>query len=356
MATPEPADPPAAPPPPPAPPADRRRRRILIVALALLLTAGVATAAFLLAPRSETAAPVPSPTPSATPKATPKPSTKPTPEPAPTALNILLIGSDSRVDQRGAAAAGKAADQRADTMVFIHVPANRQRVYGISLMRDLWVTIPGHGEAKINASLQMGGIPLATRTVESLLGQHINQTVMVDFQTFTALNDAVGGVDVNVKQAFTSSIDPAVHFPAGVNRLKGARALDFVRERKAFVDGDYQRVRNQQSFLKAVLAKVVKQSVKDRATARKVAAIALPRITVSPALTLETLTRLTYSFRTTPAGGGVFFTLPTAGVGTSADGQSIVLQDPAATAGVAAALRANKLDTYVAVHKLQNGN
>lgn len=353
MATPEAAEPPAAPPPPPT---GRRRRRILFAALGLLLTAGIAAAAFLMAPRTENAAPPQTPAPSATPTATKKPKPTPPPEPPPTALNILLVGSDSRVNQRGAAAAGKPSTQLADSIVFLHIPANRKQAYGISLMRDLWVDIPGHGQAKINSSLLLGGLPLVTRTVESLLGQHVNHTVMVDFQTFAALTDAVGGVDVNVKLPFESTIDPGVRFPAGVNRLNGARALDFVRERKAFVDGDYQRVRNQQTFLKAVLTKVVKQGATDRATARKLATTALPRITVTPGLTLDALARLAFSFHTTPANGAVFFTLPTAGVGTSADGQSIVLEDPAATAEIAAALRANKLSNYVAAHKLQNGN
>ena len=348
MARPEPAEPPAA---HPAAPAGRRRRRFLFAVLGLLLAAGVAAAFLLSLPRTPDAGSMQSPVPSAA--VTPSPT--PRPEPPPTTLNILLIGSDSRVNQRGAAAAGKVSDQRADTLVFLHLPANRQQVYGISLMRDLWVSIPGHGEAKINASLELGGIPLATRTVESLLGQRINHTVMVDFQTFAALTDAVGGVDVMVKLPFTSTIDAGVAFSAGVNRLNGARALDFVRERKAFVDGDYQRVRNQQTFLKAVLAKVVRQSVADRAAARKLAATVLPRVTVVPALTLDALARLTFSFRKTPA-GGVFFTLPTAGDGTSDDGQSIVVQDPAKTAELAAALRANKLGSYVAGHKLQNGN
>lgn len=353
MATPEAAEPPAAPPPPPT---GRRRRRILFAALGLLLTAGIAAAAFLMAPRTENAAPPQTPAPSATPTATKKPKPTPPPEPPPTALNILLVGSDSRVNQRAAAAAGKPSTQLADSIVFLHIPANRKQAYGISLMRDLWVDIPGHGQAKINSSLLLGGLPLVTRTVESLLGQHVNHTVMVDFQTFAALTDAVGGVDVNVKLPFESTIDPGVRFPAGVNRLNGARALDFVRERKAFADGDYQRVRNQQTFLKAVLTKVVKQGATDRATARKLATTALPRITVTPGLTLDALARLAFSFHTTPANGAVFFTLPTAGVGTSADGQSIVLEDPAATAEIAAALRANKLSNYVAAHKLQNGN
>lgn len=353
MATPEAAEPPAAPPPPPT---GQRRRRILFAALGLLLAVGIAAAAFLMAPRTENAAPPQTPAPSATPTVTKKPKPTPPPEPPPTALNILLVGSDSRDNQRAAAAAGKPSNQLADSIVFLHIPANRKQAYGISLMRDLWVDIPGHGQAKINSSMLMGGLPLVTRTVESLLGQHINHTVMVDFQTFAALTDAVGGVDVNVKLPFESTIDPGVRFRAGVNRLNGARALDFVRERKAFVDGDYQRVRNQQTFLKAVLTKVVKQGATDRATARKLATTALPRITVTPGLTLDALARLAFSFHTTPANGAVFFTLPTAGVGTSADGQSIVLEDPAATAEIAAALRANKLSNYVAAHKLQNGN
>ncbi len=354
MVSPEAPEPPAGKPAGPGP-AGPRRRRILFIALGLLLTAGLAAAVVvLLAPPPPRAAPAPSTAQRAS--AAPSPTPTPTPEPPPTALNILLIGSDSRVDQRAAATAGKASDQRADTLVFIHLPANRQQVYGISLMRDLWVTVPGHGEAKINASLQLGGIPLVTKTVESLLGQRINYTVMVDFQTFAALTDAVGGVDVNVTVPFSSTFAPGVSFPAGVNRLNGARALVFVRERKAFVDGDYQRVRNQQNFLKAVLAKAVKQGAADRTAARRLAATVLPRITAVPAPTLDALARLTVSFRSTPAGGGVFFTLPTAGDGTSDDGQSIVLQDPAATAEIAAALRANTLGSYVAAHKLQNGN
>lgn len=352
MATPEAPEPPAGTPPDPR--RAGRRRRILFLVLGLLLTAGLAAAVVLLAPRTENAAPAQSPAPSAAPKPKPKPT--PPPEPPPTALNILLVGSDSRVNQRGAAAAGKASDQRADTLVFLHLPADRKWVYGISLMRDLWVTIPGRGEAKINASLEMGGLPLAARTVGSLLGQRIDHTVMVDFQTFAALTDAVGGIEVPVKLPFTSTIDPGVVFKAGVNRLNGARALDFVRERKAFADGDYQRVRNQQTFLKAVLAKAAARGLADPAAARKLAATVLPRVTVSPALTLDALARLTRSFRSTPAGGGIFFTLPTAGDGFSADGQSIVLQDRAATAEVAAALRGGRLAAYVTAHKLQNGN
>jgi hypothetical protein len=82
----------------------------------------------------------------------------------------------------------------------------------------------------------------------------------------------------------------------------------------------------------------------------------LPHVSVTPGLTLETLERLAFSLRAVPPGNGTFFTLPTAGIGTSTDGQSIVLQDQAATAEVAAALSSGTLADYVAARNLQDGN
>jgi LCP family protein required for cell wall assembly len=304
-------------------------------------------------PATPAAAPARTPTP--TPSAPPSPT--PTPEPPAVALNILLIGSDSRVNERAAAAGGAASDQRGDALVLIHLPADRQGVYGISIMRDLWVNIPGHGAAKVNAGLELGGLPLMTKTVEALLGQHIDHTVMLDFQGFAAMTDALGGVDVNVKRAFTSTADDRVYFPAGMNRLNGLEALAFVRERHAFADGDYQRVRNQQTFLKAVMAKMASEGrLADRDTVRKLIKTVLPHVTLDASFTLESLENLAFSLRSTAPGRGVFFTLPTAGTGFSRDGQSIVLQNPAATAAVSAALGSGTLARYVAANNLQNGN
>ncbi|MEO5993286.1 MAG: LCP family protein [Arthrobacter sp.] len=338
-----------------APGVAHRRRTVIIALIAGLAVLAVAAAALLLnMPRTETAAPVQtSPAAQQSPAATPAP----TPDPPPAALNILLIGSDSRVNERAIAASGAASDQRGDALVFIHLPADRQSVYGISIMRDLWVDIPGYGAAKINAGLELGGVPLMTQTVESLLGQRVDHSLMLDFQGFAALTDALGGVDVDIKQPFTGTIDDFVDFPAGVNRLNGPQALAFVRERHAFADGDYQRVRNQQTFLKAVLDKMAAEGgLSDANTVKQLVATVLPHITVDPGLTLETLERLASSLRSTAPGNGVFFTLPTAGVGTSSDGQSIVLQDPAATAAVSAALTSGTLPGYIAANNLQNGN
>lgn len=347
-------------------PAAKRHRRSLAVALAALLILAVAAAAFLLSrPRSE--APSPGGTAGAAPASaaaqetslspSPSPTPTPTPEPPPAALNILLIGSDSRVNARAVAAAGGYSDQRADALVFIHLPADRQSVYGISIMRDLWVDIPGYGAAKVNAALELGGVPLMAKTVETLFNQRIDHTVMLDFEGFAAMTDALGGVDVDIKVPFTASVDARERFPAGVNRLNGAHALAFVRERHAFADGDYQRVRNQQTFLKAVLAKMASEGgLQDRNTVKQLITTVLPHVTVDPGLTFETLERLAFSLRSTAPGNGVFFTLPTAGNGITRDGQAIVLQNRAATAALSAALAAGSLGDYVAAHNLQNGN
>ncbi|MGO4435282.1 LCP family protein, partial [Paenarthrobacter sp. RAF9] len=75
------------------------------------------------------------------------------------AVNLLLLGSDSRAATLGDAEAGGPSDQRSDTMMWVHIPADRKNIYMMSIMRDTWVQIPGHGEAKMNAAMALGGIP-----------------------------------------------------------------------------------------------------------------------------------------------------------------------------------------------------
>lgn len=333
----------------------RRQPGWLKAALALVLVMVLGTAAYALSqPRVGPLGPAASGAPTAE-SATPTPT--PTPEPPPVALNILLLGSDSRANTREEAAAGTPADQRSDVMMLIHVPADRKKIYGISIMRDTWVEIPGYGQAKINAGLELGGIPLAVKTVESLFGQHIDHTVMIDFEGFKAATDALGGVDVNVTVPFTSTHDSQHDFPAGINHLNGAEALEFVRERYAFADGDFQRIRDQQTFLKAVIAKFMSAgTLTNPATVRDVINAVRPHLTVDEGFNMETLARLAFSLRGVGPENAVLFRLPTAGFGTSTDGQSIVLQDPAAIAAIGAALAQGTLPDYVAANGLEGGN
>jgi LCP family protein required for cell wall assembly len=274
-------------------------------------------------------------------------------------MNILLIGSDIRGNAREAEAArsatGQQPDHRADALVLIHIPADRHAVYGVSLMRDLWVNIPGYGGSKINASLEAGGVPLVTQTVGSLLNTPIHHTVLVDFEGFRWMVNAVGGIDVDVTVPFTSSTESHHYFPPGVNHMLGNEALEFVRERYAFSDGDYQRVRDQQAFLRAVLTQAHQKNwLADPAAARSLVTQVFPLMTVDESMDATSLAWLAYSLRST--GQVIFFTLPTAGTGFSPDGQSIVFQDPAATAAVGAAIAEGRIGEYVAANGLAAGN
>ena len=271
-------------------------------------------------------------------------------------LNILLIGSDSRGATAEEAMSGAGSDQRADSLMLVHIPAGRSKIYSISLMRDLWVGIPDHGNAKINAALAFGGVPLMVQTVESIFGQRIDHVAMIGFDGFVGMTDALGGVDVDVPAPFVSYVDQ-IAFTAGPNPLDGKQALEFVRERYAFADGDYQRVRNQQAFVKALLGKNL--SADSLLTPFKVhnAVSALaPFISVDGGLDAAALASLAVELRDVRPRDMLMFTLPTRGIGTSTDGQSIVLPDPGAIGALSAALAADTLGDYVAANGLEGGN
>lgn len=304
---------------------------------------------------AEGATSTPSPT-----EPAPAPAPPPAPEPPPVAMNILIIGSDSRGDSRAEeaqAAAGTPADQRADVLMLVHVPADRQKIYGISIMRDMWVNIPGRGEAKINAGLELGGIPLMVQTVEGLFNTHIDHTVMTDFAGFKRATDALGGVEVNVTVPFTSTHDSGHTFTPGINRLTGDQALEFVRERYAFADGDFQRIRNQQTFLKALVAQFM--SAGTLTNPDKVVGVVQavrPHLILDQDFTLDNLWRLGYSLRDVGPEDAIFFRLPDGGFGFSTTGQSIVFQNPGAIGAVSAALANGTLADYVAANGFEGGN
>lgn len=273
------------------------------------------------------------------------------------AMNFLLLGTDHRADSGTAARDGQPSDQRADTIMLVHLPADRSSTFGVSIMRDLWVTIPGHGPAKINAALGLGGIPLLVRTIETIFGQRVDHVAMVDFAGFKGLTDALGGVPVHVEVPFTSTKNGSHAFTAGTNVLNGDQALNFVRERFAFADGDYQRVRNQQAYLRGVLGKVLTgATLANPVTVREALTAVAPHLSIDSGLDLVTVGALAMNLRHLGAEDRIFFTLPTAGTGTSADGQSIVLVDPDALAEFRAALGADTLGSYVAATGLRGGN
>ena len=266
------------------------------------------------------------------------------------AVNILLLGSDSRAasEEPGDVASTGPSDSRADTMMLMHIPADRQDIQVMSIMRDTWTNIPGHGEAKINAAMGLGGVPLVVQTVEGLFGVRVDHVASVDFEGFKGLTDALGGVEVDNPVAFQSSGSGGEFFAAGPITLQGESALKFVRERYAFSDGDYQRVKNQQLFVKSVIGKVLTaDTLTDPQKVYRVVDQMSPFVAVDDSLDAGTLGSLAVSLRSVRSSSIDFFTLPNLGTGTSVDGQSIIVKDDAAIAQVGEALRNDSLADYL---------
>lgn len=243
----------------------------------------------------------------------------------PGAVDVLLLGTDSR-DPEAVVDVGAAGPTggRSDTMVLVHLGADRRDVQVVSLMRDLWVPVPGHGEAKLNAAMAWGGVPLAVATVEDLLGTRIDHVAVVDFEGFREVTDALGGVDVESPVAFEAQ---GHTFLAGTNHLRGDAALAFVRARHPFADGDYARVRNQQAFLRGVARQLVsRETLRDPGRLTSTVQAIAPWISVDADLDLPTIVALGASLRSVPADRVVTDTVPTRGTAMIGD-QSVVLPD-----------------------------
>jgi LCP family protein required for cell wall assembly len=183
------------------------------------------------------------------------------------ALNILLLGTDSQdPDADPTSTTSSIGTKRSDTMVMAHIPASHDKAYLVSIPRDLWVHIPpsqdgqnGNTMAKINAAYSWGGMALAVQTVENYTGVRIDHVALVDFAGFVKVTDALGGVDMTVDQTITSIHPPYRQFQAGLRHFNGEEALDYVRQRYQFTDGDFTRMRHQQMFLKALLDKATSE-------------------------------------------------------------------------------------------------
>jgi len=176
--------------------------------------------------------------------------------------NWLMVGSDSREDlteaQKQQLATGDASGARTDTIMLLHIPSSGKPTL-VSLLRDSYVDIPGHGKNKINAAYAFGGAPLLVHTVEGATGLHVDHFMEVGFGGFANVVDAIGGVNICVDQPID---DPkaGINLQAGCQDLNGSQALGYVRTR-ATPSADLDRVVHQRQFLHALLSKVTSPGV-----------------------------------------------------------------------------------------------
>ena len=254
---------------------------------------------------------------------------------------VLLLGSDKRPDGVDPGVTGS----RADSIMLLHIPADGGQMYVMSIMRDTWVNIPGVGEAKINAALDQGGMPTMVSTIEENFETRVDEVALVDFAGFEGLTDALGGVTVDVPVAFTTR--EGKHYEAGPQKMDGEQALTFVRERYAFQDGDYQRVRNQRAYLQGLINELVSAgTLTNPVKLNEVVKTISPYLTVSDGLTAGWIAQQAPKLVGLGSSDIHMFTVPNKGVGTSADGQSIIVADEAAMKEIGRAISDGTLDQY----------
>lgn len=259
------------------------------------------------------------------------------------AVNILVLGSDSRISA-GDPSQWQAGAQRTDAMMIVQIAGDRQSVTVMSIPRDSWVDIPGHGQAKINAAYSYGGPALAIQTVEAVTGIHLDHFVIADFESFATMTDELGGVTINLKQPQTLA---GKDFHEGAQLLTGEQALAYVRERYSLPEGDFDRVRRQQAWMRAIVRQVGQNGTLKSPTALySFLKVASASVAVDDGFSLDQMQALGESLKN--VGSGItFFTVPTAGTGTSADGQSIVLLDDTADAPIFKAFAEGKGYKYI---------
>lgn len=213
-------------------------------------------------------------------------------KPADGSRDILLVGMDSRTDAKGNPlpqellrklnAGSPDGVLNTDTLILLHIPNDGSKAVAISIPRDSYVDIPGYGKHKINSAygrakfdkeseLQKTGVDnpqelevrsneagaqTLIKTVEGLTGRTIDNYASVNLLGFYEITEAIGGVEVCLKEAVNDPLSGA-DFAAGKQTISGAKALAFVRQRHGLLRGDIDRVVRQQVFMAGLARKVI---------------------------------------------------------------------------------------------------
>lgn len=233
-------------------------RQLAAVAVLVLLVAGLAGLIHTLAVTGPTLTEA-TPTPSPTSPASPPPVAGPLPRPSPgglsTPISILVLGADGESE----------ASDETDALMFFYLDAETERAFLLSIPRDLYVEVPGRGQARAGSVYELGeqdedtsGLALAQETISATLGLPVQHAALVRFDGFASLVDAIGGLDVVVPHAIEDPTFPDGHggydpllIPAGKQHFAGETALRYARTRVVPAPGFDRAFRQQQLILAA---------------------------------------------------------------------------------------------------------
>ena len=280
-------------------------------------------------------------------------------KPPNTSLNILLMGAD---DPRQLVEKPTVAElledgewdpgaYRSDTVMVVHIPADRKEAYLVSIPRDSFVTIydeqgQPHGEQKINVAFAEYG-PFGTwRTVEQLSGLHIDHMAIIDYDGFREVTTAIGGVDVYIPEAVYDSQQDQ-QWEQGTVHLEGVLALKYVRMRYGLAEGDFDRVDRQQNFLRALLKKVLSDETVGSVTRFPATVRAIADHLTTDDWPRGEIRRLAFQLRGLNGDRVRFMTLPNLGTATDPVAGSIVEVDERRAAVLFEAMETDRVGAYL---------
>ncbi|MGH3505199.1 MAG: LCP family protein [Nocardioidaceae bacterium] len=271
-------------------------------------------------------------------------------------LNILLLGADHGKAEQSVEEDLKDGDwtpgeHLSDTIILVHIPADRDSAQVVSLPRDSWVKIPGYpydvnGHAKINAAFSYGGPRLAVRTVEKLTHIPIDHMAMIDWASFKGLTQAVGGVRVYIPETFEDNSQD-VTWKQGWHRFEGEKALQYVRTRHGLENGDFGRIQRQQNFLRTLMGKLLSSdTTHNPIKLTKILRVTTRYLVVDKTWDNGEIRNLALSLRKLKAGDVRFMTAPL-GSYDSVEGQSIVRLDQKRSQQLFRAIRHDDIQSYL---------
>lgn len=265
------------------------------------------------------------------------------------ALNILLLGADSGSDRDPGgnsiledAASGDwpTGKYRSDANMLVHINADRKSAYVVSIPRDSYVPVfDEQGDeqetTKINAALSLYGPSGAISTVENLADLRIDHLAMVDWDGFKDITEALGGVEITTAQDGTQTLD-------------GDEALAYVRERYNLPNGDFDRAKRQQNFLRSMMSAVLDRGtltnpLKLRSTVSSIA----NNMAVDDGWSNGDIRSLALSMRDIRPGNVTFLTIPTDGTSDDPVAGSIVNVDDDLSSQLFEAMRTDTVDSFL---------
>lgn len=267
-------------------------------------------------------------------------------------VNILIAGLDERTGltprQQQLLRVGRSTgDTNIDTLVLVHVPADHRVVMVVSLPRESWVAIPGHGMNKISAALGIGGPKLMVRTVEQDTGLTINDYIEVDFLGFVKVIDALGGVNICLPFAVNDRYS-GLHMSAGLHHVNGVTALMFARDRHSFGTSDPARIQDEQQLIASALSEAISSGTLANRLGKALS-------TASAAIKVDrgfSVVRLANALRGISPSPVTFATVPLASVNhITASGQSAVVWDGSAASELFTALENDQVPPALPAHK-----